>query len=169
MRSASLLFAVALLAACQKPETPEQASARMSAESDSAKTAIDAANVRYDRHMNSGHPDSIAMMFTEGGLMMGPNAPTVAGRDSIRAMMTRMPLPPGATLAFTAVDVAANGPIAIERGSYTFSMPAMGRTPASTMTGKYLAHWHRMGGEWQIAAEVWNDDAPMPAMPAARK
>jgi uncharacterized protein (TIGR02246 family) len=169
MRSAALLFAVALLAACQKPETPEQASARMSAESDSAKTAIEAANGRYARYMNDHHADSVAMMFTEGGLMMGPSAPTVAGRDSIRAAMTRMPLPPGATLAFTAVDVAANGPIAIEHGSYTFSMPAMGRMPASTMTGKYLAHWHKMDGGWQIAAEVWNEDAPMPPMPAARK
>ena len=169
MRRATLVFAVALLAGCQKPETPEQASARMAAESDSAKTAIEAANVRYARHMNGGHPDSIAMIFTEGGLMMGPGAPTVAGRDSIRAMMTRTPLPPGATLAFTAVDVAANGPIAIERGSYTFSMPAMGRMPASTMTGKYLAHWHKMGGEWQIAAEVWNEDAPMPPMAAGGK
>ena len=65
MHSAALLFAVTLLAACQKPETPEQMSARMSAESDSAKTAIEAANVRYARHMNSGHPDSIAMMFTD--------------------------------------------------------------------------------------------------------
>lgn len=162
-----LLFAVVALAACQKPETPEQAAARMTAESDSAKTAIEAANVRYSRYMAGNHADSVAMMFMDGGMLMPPNMAAVVGRDSIRAWMTRNAMPPGASITFHVVEVSANGPIAIERGTFDFSMPAMGRTPASTSTGKYLAHWHKMGSEWMVAADMWNDDAPMAMAPAS--
>ena len=60
-------------------------------------------------------------------------------------------------------DVAANGPVAIERGTYVFSLPAQGRTPTMTTPGKYLVSWHKVNGEWQQAAAIWSDDTPPPA------
>ena len=156
-------MAVLALAACQKAETPDQAAARMQAEADSARTAIVAANASYDRYFNGHFADSLAMQFTENGVMMAPGAPAIAGRDSIRAAMTSMPGPPGSTLAMTTVEVAANGPIAVERGNYTFAVPAQGRTPAVNLAGKYLVRWHKVNGQWLIASQIWNEDAPPPA------
>lgn len=159
----TLLLAVVLLAACQKPETPEQAAARMQAESDSARTAIEAANVRYARYLNGNMADSVASLFTENGMVMPPNMPAVTGRAAIGTWMAANPMPPGSSITFTVAEVAASGPIAIERGSYAFTMPAMGRTPAMNTAGKYLAHWHKVGGEWLVAADIWSDDVPQPS------
>ena len=158
----NLLLAAVVLAACQKAETNQQMVARMRAESDSAKAAIEAINVRYARYLNANQADSVALLFAENGVMMPPSAPAVVGRDAIRTFLTSNGMPPGATLSFAVVDVAANGPIAIERGSYTFTMPAQGRTPAMSMAGKYFVHWHNVNGTWVQAATIWSDDVPPP-------
>jgi uncharacterized protein (TIGR02246 family) len=165
LRRLSTLLALTALAACRQAETPEQMAARLAAESDSAKAAVDAINVNYARWMNANAADSVASLFAEDGVLMPPGAPVVAGREAIRTYMAANPMPPGSNMSFTAVDVAANGPMAVERGTYTFTMPAMGRTPATTTNGKYLVHWHRIGGAWLQAATIWSDDAPPPAAP----
>lgn len=156
-------LAAVTLAACQPaPETPEQLAARLSAESDSAKAAIDAINVHYARWLNTNQADSVAGLFAEDGVMMPPMAPALAGREAIRTYLAANPMPPGATMGFTAVTVHANGPEAIERGTYTFTMPAVGRQPAMALSGKYLVHWRKAGGTWLQISTIWNDDQPMP-------
>ena len=172
MRTARLVFAAALLAACAKPETPEQASARMAAETDSAKTAIEAIDVRWSHFVSANLADSAAALFMETGVMMPPNAAAVSGRAAIRTASAAMAMPPGATLTLHSADVMASGPIAIERGTFAFAIPAQGRTPAVSSQGKYLTHWHKVGGQWMVAADIWSDDAasmPMPAPPPARR
>jgi len=172
MRTRVLLFAAFALAACQKAETPEQATMRMAAEGDSAKTIISAMAVRYASFINANQADSQAAMFMDGGMMMPPNSQAVTGRDSIRAHLTREPMPPSSHLTLMTVEVAANGPIAVERGTYNFTMPAnaQAHTPAVSANGKYLQHWHKMNGNWQIAAQIWSDDVPaMPMPPAPRR
>jgi len=168
MRKTTLLFAAVALAACQKAETPEQMSARMNAESDSAKTAIEAQNARFAGHFNAGHFDSLASMYMDGGYMLPPGG-NATMKDGITAMMSASPPPAGSHLSLTTADVAANGPMAIERGTWSMDIPAMGRTPAMKVGGKYLVHWHKMAGQWLMAADMWNDDpAPMPSAPAPR-
>lgn len=163
-----LIAGALLLAACAKPETAEQTATRMQAESDSARVLITAQGEATVRHMNANHPDSMAATFTENGIMMPPAMPAITGRAAIQAHQTANPLPPGARLAVTPVDVVANGPIAIERGTYVFSMPAMGRTPAMNVNGKYLAHWHKVNGTWLQAALMWSDDVYVPPMAPPR-
>jgi hypothetical protein len=34
-------------------------------------------------------------------------------------------------------------------------------------TGKYLIHWHQVGGKWLIADVAWNSNIPLPAPPKA--
>ncbi len=165
MRHHAVLAAALLLTACEKPETADQALARIQTESAAAKTAIDEINVRYARYMNGNMADSIAGLFMETGVLMPPNAPAVVGREAIRAYMTANGMPPGATLSFTAVDVTANGPIAVERGTYAFGMPAQGRAPAVNVAGKYLVHWQYWNGAWLQAATIWSDDVPPMPMP----
>ncbi len=162
MRRSVALCAVLALAGCQATETPEQAAVRIAAESATAKAEIDAINVHYARYMNTNQADSIAGLFMEGGALMPPFSPAVVGRDAIRNQMATNGMPPGATLAFTAVEVTANGPIAVERGTYTFSMPAQGSDPAVSVPGKYLVHWHKVDGQWLQAATIWSDDVPPP-------
>ena len=147
---------------------PRDDGARTAAESARAKTAIDAINERYARYLAGNQADSVASLFMERGVMMPPNSPALTGREAIRAYVASGPMPPGSTVKFVAVDVQANGPMVIERGTYQFAMPAVGKAPAMTITGKYLVHWHDVKGTWQQAATSWSDDSPSTPPPAVR-
>ena len=164
-RMASLLAVVALAAACQKPETAEQASARMQAESDSAKAAIEQHAANYARWMMGNQVDSMVSEHSDNATMMPPNMAPVTGHDAIRQALTGM-MAQGvpSSVHFTVQSVSANGPLAVERGRYHMTMGAMADS------GKYLVHWHRVNGEWKMVDEIWNSDvaAPPPA-PARRR
>jgi uncharacterized protein (TIGR02246 family) len=158
MVAAALVAAVA----CERAETPEGMAARMASESAEAKTAIEAINARYESFMTGNNADSVAALFTEDGVLLPPNMPSVTGRAAIKQFMTTNPMPPGATMKFSVVAVDRNGPLAVERGTYMFSMPAAGNTPAVSATGKYLTHWRLVDGAWLTVSSSWSDDAPMP-------
>ncbi len=162
MRAALPILLLALTAACRPaPETPERTALRIMDESAKAQTAIDAINIRYMRYMNGNMADSVASLFLEDGVLMPPNMPAVVGREEIRRFFAESPLPPGAAYTFMAADVVANGPELVERGEFSLALPANGRTPAATVTGKYLVHWRDVGGRWLQAATIWNEDAPV--------
>jgi len=162
MHLRNVLPAVLLLWACGSAETPDQAAARISAESAAARTAIDEINVRYARYLNGNHADSVALLFAEDGVMMPPFTPAIEGRDAIRSFLSANGMPPGATLSFQSVSVLANGADAIERGTSSFTLPATGGAPAVSVPGKYLVHWHKVGDQWLQKATIWSDDVPPP-------
>jgi len=159
------MIAVAALSACQAAETAEQMHARMQAESDSVRVVLEAKAAAFAAAVNAGQPDVIAALYREDATLMPPDMPAVAGRDNIRAAFEGLmaTMVPGTTMAFEVVDVSANGPLAVERGSWVMTIP----TPdggSTAMRGKYLIEWHKVDGEWLIAKDIWNNDAPLPAM-----
>lgn len=163
----TLLGAAAMLAGCQPAaETAEQAEQRMSAESAAAKTAIEASNVQFTAHFNAGHGDSVAAIYTENGRVMAPNMPLAAGRQAIGAAMGMMG---GATLVLTTESVAANGPLAVEMGTYRITLTPPGAPAPITDTGKYLVHWHKAGDKWMMVDDIWNSDLPAVPPPPAGK
>ena len=38
----------------------------------------------------------------------------------------------------------------------TFSLKTKGSTPQE-VTGKYLVVWEKIGSDWKLAADIWND------------
>ena len=161
----TMLIALATLVACQQPETAEQMHARMQMESDSARLAIEAKATAFAAAMTNGQADAIAAMYTENAALMPPDMPAVTGRDNIRAAFGAMlgQSPEGMSMVFEVQDVTANGPLAVERGAWIMTIP----TPdggSSEMRGKYLLEWHKLDGEWMIAKDIWNNDAPVPPM-----
>jgi len=161
------LATLGVAAACQPTaESPEAQRARLMAESDSARPAIEAQGTRFARYFNAGQIDSVVAMYTSSATVMPPGMPAVTGTDSIRATFAAMGsmMPAGTTLAFQVQSVVANGPIAIERGAWTMTTPAAGGAATETR-GKYLVTWRTVGGEWRIQEDIWNEDAPPPAPP----
>jgi ketosteroid isomerase-like protein len=78
----------------------------------------------------------------------------VKGRAAIEAMWKRMAEQVGdpklTTLAVKRLGRAA----AREIG--TFSLKTKGPTPQE-VTGKYLVVWEKIGSDWKLAADIWND------------
>ena len=162
-------LALGLAGGCQpKAETPEQAQARMDTESAAARTVIDSLDREFALHFNQGHGDLVAGYYTEQAHLMPPNGPAAVGREAIKTSLapffTMKP-----ELKVTADAVVANGPVAIERGTYTLVFTPPGATGPMTDTGKYLAHWHLVDGKWMMADDIWNSDLPaMPMGPPAK-
>ena len=163
MRMRYFAVAVLALAACKPAaETPDQAQARMAAEGDSVKAGVTQMDNAFAEHMKAGHADSVAAFYADNASLMAPNMPAAHGAAAIKAALTSM-LAQGKPTAFTLTpqEVSANGPMAIERGRYVFGS-AMG-----VDSGKYLVHWHKIGGTWKIVDDIWNSDNPAMPMPAA--
>jgi ketosteroid isomerase-like protein len=151
------------LAGCQpKTETPEQAQARMDTETASVRSVIDSLDAEFSSHFTQGHADLVAAMYSDQAHLMPPNQPVAVGKDAIKAAFAPF-FAMKSELKLTADAVSANGDLVIERGTYTVTFTPEGATAPTTDTGKYLVHWHRLGGKWLIADDIWNSD--LPAMP----
>ncbi len=159
-----------ILSGCAKPETPEQAQARMSREVAAARPIFDAIARSWERYTAANQPDSIAMLFTEQGEELPPNARPVVGRPAIQAFQAQLISQGATTLSISTDEVLVNGPLAVSRGDYTLDIKPGPHSPpamkAVADTGKYLLHWHQVGGRWLVADVAWSSNIPLPVPPA---
>ncbi len=172
MRALLAVTAAAALAACTpQGQSAETTQAGMEAEAAAARTAIEAINAEWVAHFDAGHIDSLGKYYTENAVSMPPAKPAVIGRAAIVADMKSEPPPPGMTqkLVLNVANVVASGPIALERGTYIYSLTPTAGGVGIAINGKYLTHWHQVDGQWLIAEQIWNDDAPMTPPPAEPK
>ena len=160
-----------VLSGCMKPETPEQAQARMSREVAAARPTLDAVARSWERYVAANQPDSIAMLFTEQGELLPPNARPAVGRPAVQAFQGQMLSQGATTLSISTDEVLVNGPLAVSRGGYTLDIKPGPHSAAGMKavadTGKYLLHWHQIGGKWLVADLAWNSNIPLPAPAAA--
>jgi ketosteroid isomerase-like protein len=161
MQTRITLLAAVLLSACQQRETSEPPATGTQAETDLARSAIAEGNARWVRWVNQNQPDSLATLYVPNGVVMPPDVRSATGRDSIAARVRPLVIP-GGTLSITSENLSVSGPIAVSRGVFSYTAPAQGGNPAVNLRGKYLEHWHNVDGQWLIAENIWNSDAPMP-------
>ena len=156
-----------VLAAGCGPKAEPAPAADSAADAAAARTGIDAGNAQYMAYFTGGHPDSIATLFADDGRMMAPNAPMATGRAAIAAGMASMT---GAklTLVLTSLAVEASGPLAVDAGTYKFSITPPGAKDPINDTGKYLSHWRKTGDKWLMVDNIWNSDMVMPTMAAPK-
>jgi ketosteroid isomerase-like protein len=55
----------------------------------------------------------------------------------------------------TTLDVKSLGPSAA-REIGTFSLKAKGSTPREVV-GKYVVVWEKIGSDWKLATDIWNE------------
>lgn len=165
----------ALLAAgCQMAETPAQMQARMDQESAAARQAIETATANFERWFAAGQVDSLLANYTDNATFMPPNQKAATGPDNIRAVFAAWLGMGKWTLDLRPGSVVANGPLAIENGTFVIGFTPGPNAPPGMMpadTGKYLVHWHQVDGQWKIVDDIFNSDLPVPqpAAPARRR
>ena len=153
VKNLSWLAALLVVTACQ--ETPEQAQARVQSETEAARPLIQQQLGRYVRGASMGNADSLLAVYTADAIIMPPNRPALTTRDQQRAAFAAVgPY----QVTFATHSLVVNGDIAIERGMWQATMSPPGSTMVMSRDGKYLAHWHRVNGEWLMAEHIWNDD-----------
>jgi uncharacterized protein (TIGR02246 family) len=168
MRYLAFPCAVLLAAACQSgAETPEQTATRMQTESTAIRAVIDSMAIDFASHLNQGHADIVAAYYTEDAVIMPPNMPTARGRDGAKQVFDQF-VAMKAQLTLKPESVSANGPMAVEWGTYSVTLTPPGAPAPMTDTGKYLVHWRQVDGKWLLAQDIWNSDLPPMPMPAAK-
>jgi uncharacterized protein (TIGR02246 family) len=118
------------------------------------KAEIKAANAKWIEFFNKGDFAGVASLYTTDATAFPPGSAMVNGRAAIEAMWKSMAEnvsdPKLATL-----DVKSLGPSAA-REIGTFSLKAKGPT-SQEVTGKYVVVWEKVGDDWKLAADIWND------------
>jgi len=118
------------------------------------KAEIEAANAKWMEFFNKGDFAGIGALYTENATAFPPGSSMVKGRAAIESMwkdMAEQVTDP----KVTTLDVKSLGPSAA-REIGTFSLKTKGPTPHE-VTGKYVVVWEKVGNEWKLAADIWND------------
>lgn len=166
MRRSLVLVSLLAVAACQGGETTDQMSARIEEESRAARAQIDELVADWERWIAASDVDSMAALLAEDARVLPPNEPAIEGRAAWISWARSMFGHGTWTEDIITESVVANGPIAIERGQYILNFTPGPNSPpdavAMSDTGKYLWHWHRPDGRWQLVDAIWNSDRPLP-------
>jgi len=113
----------------------------------------------------ASHNDSlIAAGYAEDAVMMPPGMPRAVGRENIRKSFAAL-WPLKATLSFTSGSVRVSGDLAVEEGTYIWTMPG----PHGDLSdhGNYLTIWRRTATSWEAIEDIWNSTVP-PTTTAAK-
>jgi uncharacterized protein (TIGR02246 family) len=115
---------------------------------------IEAANAKWTNFFNKGDFSGVASLYTEDATAFPPGAAMVKGRAGIELMWKDIAEKLGDP-KLTTLDVKALGPSAArEIGTFSLKTKA---TPPQELTGKYLVLWEKVGDDWKLAADIWNE------------
>jgi uncharacterized protein (TIGR02246 family) len=115
---------------------------------------IEAVNTKWIDFFNKGDFAGIASLYTEDASALPPGSHIVKGRAAIEVMWKRM-AEEVADPKLTITDVKPLGSSAA-REIGTFSLKAKGATPRE-VTGKYVVVWEKVGSDWKLATDIWNE------------
>jgi ketosteroid isomerase-like protein len=105
---------------------------------------------------------AIVSYYSDGAVMLPPNAPMATDAVSIRKQWAAMLTPDvDATWTPGRVEVATAGDLVYDVGTYTAITRATKKTAGSTDTGKYMSIWKKQAdGSWKVTSQIWNSDLP---------
>jgi uncharacterized protein (TIGR02246 family) len=118
------------------------------------KVAIEAANAKWMEFFNKGDFDGVASLYTTNATAFPPGSAMVKGRAAIGAMWKNM-AEQVSDPKVTTLDVKRLGPSAA-REIGTFSLKTKGPNPKE-VTGKYVVVWEKVGKDWKLATDIWNE------------
>jgi ketosteroid isomerase-like protein len=118
------------------------------------KAEIEAANAKWIELFNKGDFGGIASLYTTDATAFPPGSAMVRGNTAIGAMWKNISEGVGDPKLVT-LDVKPLGPSAAQEIG-TFKLKTKGPNPKDVM-GKYLVVWEKVGTDWKLAADIWND------------
>src|SRR5215467_15939488 len=118
------------------------------------KAEIEAVNAKWMERFNKGDFEGVASLYTEDATAFPPGSAMVKGRAAIAAMWKGM-AEQVSDPKVTTLDVKPLGPSAA-REIGTFSLKTKGPEPKE-ISGKYVVVWEKIGNDWKLAADIWND------------
>src|SRR6202158_2614136 len=118
------------------------------------KAEIEAVNAKWIEFFNKGDFAGIASLYTIDATAFPPGSAMVQGGAAIGAMWKSM-AEEVSDPKLSTLDVKPLGPSAA-REIGTFSLKTKAPTPQE-VTGKYVVVWEKVGADWKLAADIWNE------------
>jgi len=118
------------------------------------KAEIDAVNAKWIELFNKGDFAGIASLYTDDATALPPGSAMVKGSAAIGAMWKGMAEQVGDPKLTTLEVKPLSASAAREIG--TFSLKTKGPAPQE-VTGKYVVVWEKVGSDWKLATDIWND------------
>lgn len=170
MDTRDAMFAVAALTfvvACA--ESPDPSVTQSGNASD--RSAIDANHERFLAAMRANNTDSLVALLTDDVTFDPPNEPSVRGREATRAWNERL-LSQVRTSAVSVTDreVLVDGNLAVERGSFTWTVTPVGGGSPMVDEGKFVAIYRKQAdGSWKVSHDIWNSSRPAAGTTGAKR
>jgi len=118
------------------------------------KAEIEAVNAKWTEFFNKGDFAGVASLYTADAVAFPPGSPMVHGQAAIGAMWKSM-AEQVSDPKLTTLDVKPLG-LSAAREIGTVSLKTKGSTPQE-VTVKYVVVWEKVGNDWKLAADIWND------------
>jgi ketosteroid isomerase-like protein len=153
---AALALSLAFAACAPQPAVEAVPTADLAAE----EAAIRELDRRWVERVAARDVDWIVDLYAPQGRLLAPNAPPAVGHGAVRGAWQGIISIPQLSLVFqpTEIEVAPGGRMAYDVGTYTMSF--QGPQGLVQDRGKYLVVWEKIGGEWKVAADMFNTDVP---------
>ena len=115
---------------------------------------IEAVNAKWMDFFNEGDFARVASLYTDDATAFPPGSAMVKGRAAIAAMWKSM-VEKVSDPKVTTLEVKPLGPTAA-REIGTLSLRTKGEKPQEVV-GKYVVVWEKVGNDWKLAADIWNE------------
>lgn len=118
------------------------------------KAEIEAVNAKWVDFFNKGDFAGVASLYTDDAVAFPPGAGIIRGKDAIGTMWKGL-AEQVSDPKVTTLEVKSLGPTAA-REIGTVSLKTKGAAPQE-IAGKYVVVWEKVGDDWKLAADIWND------------
>ncbi len=151
-RASSVVALTSVFAACAVP-----APAGLT---DADRADIQAVSDEFVEQFLASNFAGVASTYTEDGVLMPPNAPSVTGRAAIEEFLSTN-FPPVTQFDLTIVTTDGSGDMVYVQGTFHLVMTG---PDGSTIedTGKFIEIRRKVGDRWLLAYDIFNSDLPLP-------
>jgi uncharacterized protein (TIGR02246 family) len=118
------------------------------------KANIEAVNAKWTEFFSKGDFDGVASLYTADAIAFPPGSSMVKGRAAIGAMWKGMAQQVSEPKV-TTLEVKTLGRNTV-REIGTFSLKTKEPAPKE-VTGKYVVIWQKVGKNWKLATDIWNE------------
>ena len=120
-----------------------------------ARAAIEANHRKFTGAFAKGDAAAVAALHAPDARVLPERGRPVEGAQAVEAFW-RDVMKSGARLVqLQTLSVEERGDLAYETGDYMTTAPA-GPGVTEVNSGNYLVVWRRAGGDWAVAAAIWN-------------
>jgi len=117
------------------------------------KAEIESVNAKWMELFDKGDFSGVGSLYMEDATAFPPGSSMVKGSAAIGAMWKKM-VEQVSDPKVTTLDVKRLGPSSA-REIGTFSLKTE-PTPKE-IVGKYLVVWQKVGSQWRLSADIWNE------------